>query len=280
MFPEGDVTGRDDILQPFKRDGIGNMLEAQKICLEQEPSRIVLVIPLAIYYEVSDNAIPQLKHCVSRQEDFLGLSSWNGPIEARVQRILFSMLRHLEQHYGKTSETKGADQRISELSLFITTTIANITGSQNYDQSSINTFLYSVRGKLQRLIDNKTDSPICFDNVLRKENINSFQTAIHDLDRVQNLLILLSTLQQQPTTLDVLWRIIDRMEQLIIGSTTAKGNRTAYIEAGQPISLANIVANCDKPSLAIDRTEELLRGSMQSVLQELKERSLVLPTTV
>ena len=280
MFPEGDVTGRDDILQPFKRDGIGNMLEAQKICLEQEPSRIVQVIPLAIYYEVSENAIPQLKHCLSRQEDFLGLSSWNGPIEARVQRILFSMLRHLEQHYGKTSETKGADQRISELSLFITTTIANITGSQNYDQSSINTFLYSVRGKLQRLIDNKTDSPICFDNVLRKENINSFQTAIHDLDRVQHLLILLSTLQQQPTTLDVLWRIIDRMEQLIIGSTTAKGNRTAYIEAGKPISLANIVANSDKPTLAIDRTEELLRSSMQSVLQELKERSLALQETI
>ncbi|MBP9090702.1 hypothetical protein KBI23_06695 [bacterium] len=77
---------------------------------------------------------------------------------------------------------------------------------------------------------------------MRKENINSFQTAIHDLDRVQNLLILLSTLQQQPTTLDVLWRVIDRMEQLIIGSTTAKGNRTAWIEAGQPISLANLVA--------------------------------------
>ncbi len=172
--------------------------------------------------------------------------SWTEQLEwpnrARVQRIIFSLLRHLEQHYGKTSETKGADQRISELSLFITASIANITGSQNYHQSSINTFLYSVRGKLQRLIDNKTDSPICFDNVLRKENINSFQTAIHDLDRVQNLLILLSTLQQQPTTLDVLWRVIDRMEQLIIGSTTAKGNRTAWIEAGQPISLANLVA--------------------------------------
>ena len=279
MFPEGDVTGRDDFLQPLKRDGIGNMLEAQRICLDHDPNRTVQVIPLAIYYEVSDNAIPQLKHCLSRQEDFLGLSSWNGPIQARVQRILFSMLRHLEQHYGKASEAKAADQRLGDLALFITSNIANIIGYQNHDQSSINAFLYSVRGKLQRIIDNKTDSPICFDNVLRKENICSFQTAIHDLDRVQHLLILLSTLQQQPTTIDVLWRIIDRMEQLIIGSTSAKGNRIAWIEAGQPISLAKVVGHYDRPNLAIDRTAEQIRGSMQSVLQELKERSLILQTS-
>jgi hypothetical protein len=283
IFPEGDVTGRDDILQPLKRDGIGNMLEAQRICLEHDPNRTVKVIPIAIYYEVSDDAIPQLKHCLSRQEDFLGMSSWSGPIEARVQRILFSLLRHLEQHYGKRSEAKAADQRLAELSFFITTNIANFTnlsGSQNYDQSSINTFLYSVRGRLQRLIDNKTDSPICFDNVLRKENISSFQTAIHDLDRVQHLLILLSTLQQQPTTIDVLWRIIDRMEQLIIGSTTAKGNRIAWLEAGQPISLAKEMTNSDQPNLAIEHTAEHLRSCMQSVLLELKERSLILQETL
>ncbi|MBP9090703.1 hypothetical protein KBI23_06700 [bacterium] len=90
LFPEGDVTGRDDILQPLKRDGIANMLEAQRLCLEQVSKRAVQVIPLAIYYEVSDNAIPQLKHCLSRQEDFHGLSSWNGPIE-RVSSELSSV---------------------------------------------------------------------------------------------------------------------------------------------------------------------------------------------
>jgi len=281
MFPEGDVTGRDDVMLPFKRDGIANILEAQRICFEHESNRTVQVIPLAIYYEVSENAIPQLKHCLDRQEEFLGLSNWNGPIEARVQRILFSMLRHLEQHYGKQPEAKAADQRIRELSYHITSLVAHITGTDNYDQSSINTYLYSVRGRLQRLIDNKTDSPICFDNVLRKENINSFQTGVHDLDRVQHLLILLSTLQQQPATLDVLWRIIDRMEHLIIGNTSAKGNRIAWIEAGQPINLESTVGEYSRnPNQAIDRTEEQLRGSMQNLLKQLKEQSLAFSETV
>ena len=116
---------------------------------------------------------------------------------------------------------------------------------------------------------------------MRKENINSFQTGVHDLDRVQHLLILLSTLQQQPATLDVLWRIIDRMEHLIIGSTSAKGNRIAWIEAGQAINLESTVGEYSKnPNQAIDRTEEQLRRSMQNLLRQLKEQSLALSETV
>ena len=276
MFPEGDVTGRDDKILPLKKDGIRNMLEAQKLSLEYEPKRAVQVIPLAVYYEVLDNTIEPLRHCLSRQENFLGLHSWSGPIEARIQRILHCMIKQLEEHYGKPTQAKSTDDRLSELSHFITELAATATGSTNYDQSNINTFLYSVRGHLQRLIDDKGTGQ-GFDKQLRSENNQRFQAAIFDLERVQNLLILLSTLRQLPPTKDVLWRLVDRMEQLILGRATAKGNRIAWIESGQPISLAAAVADyINDGDSAVDATEKLLRESMQGALEQIKSESLAL----
>lgn len=275
MFPEGDVTGRDDIVLPLKLDGISNLLDAQKLCLESEFKRAVQVIPLAIYYEVTDNAVQPLRDCLSRQEEFLGLSTWSGPIEARVQRILHSMLKHLEYHYGKTSRSSSTDERISEISKFITATCASVAGDKEYDQSTINVFLYSVRGQVQRLIDDHMAKKAGFEHALHKENLKRFEAAIIDLERVQNLLILLSTLQQIPTSIDVLWRIVDRMEQLILGKATAKGNRIAWIEAGQPISLAASMADYyQAPNWVIGQTEEQLRESMNTVLKAIKKHSV------
>lgn len=274
MFPEGDVTGRDDKVLPFKLDGISNLLDAQKLCLESEFKRAVQVIPLAIYYEVADNAVQPLKECLSRQEAFLSLSTWSGPIEARVQRILHSMLKHLEYHYGKPSHSSSTDERISDVSQFITAMCASVTGDKEYDQSTINVYLYSVRGHVQRLIDEHKAKRAGFEDALHQENLKRFHYVIFDLERVQNLLILLSTLQQIPTSIDVLWRIIDRLEQLILGRATAKGNRIAWIEAGQPISLAASMADYyQTPDWATKQTEEGLRESMNSVLKSLKKRS-------
>jgi hypothetical protein len=71
------------------------------------------------------------------------------------------------------------------------------------------------------------------------------------------------------------------MEHLIIGSTSAKGNRIAWIEAGQAINLESTVGEYSKnPNQAIDRTEEQLRRSMQNLLRQLKEQSLALSETV
>lgn len=276
MFPEGDVTGRDDLIMPLKRDGIRNMFEAQKLCLEMDSKREVHIIPTAIYYEVADNALQPLKNCLAELELYLGLITWNGSLEARIQRVLDSMIRQLEEHYGATASHKTTNGRITNLCRYIVTAIANLTGSQDLEQPSMHAFLYSVRGKLQRLKSSLVDNSGRFDDMLRAEEMERLEVCFKDLDRVQNLLILASTLHQKPASLDVLWRIIDRMENIILGKVTSKGDRIAWIDSAPPISLLRRHRDyVTQPANAIERAERRLRSSMQQVLETLKQKSEV-----
>ena len=60
-FPEGDVTGRDDVILPLKQDGIRNILEAQQRLLKTGESEPVYLLPVAIYYEVQKDGIKAME---------------------------------------------------------------------------------------------------------------------------------------------------------------------------------------------------------------------------
>jgi 1-acyl-sn-glycerol-3-phosphate acyltransferase len=288
MFPEGDVTGRDDVISPLKKDGIRNIFEAQEKSLKIDPQRAVHVIPTAIYYQVHDDAWQPLKDCLGRLEGSLGLTEGNGPMESRIQRVIEKMLQRLEFNYGvvstkheanahssirhnSTRSSLSTNARLVNLCRHIISAVANITGAQVLENPSIHVFLYSVRGKLIRMSEVANDLDGTFDDRLRAETIERLDTCTRDLDRVQNLLILASALHQKPRSLDVLWRIIDRLEQLILGRVSAKGSRTAWIEAGEPISLLRRSRDYRvHPISAVERAEKRLRASMQAVLDGLK----------
>ena len=288
MFPEGDVTGRDDTISPLRKDGIRNIFEAQEKSLKIDSQRAVHIIPAAIYYQVHEDAWPPLKECLLRLEGSLGLIEGNGPMESRIQRAIDKMLQRLESNYGVVAEkhslnpyssvqhnstrtSLSTNARLVNLCRHIISAVANITGAQVLENPSIHVFLYSVRGKLIRMKEVVNDLDGTFDDLLRAETIERLDTCTRDLDRVQHLLILASSLHQKPRTLDVLWRIIDRLEQLILGRVSPKGSRTAWIEAGEPISLLRRGRDYRvHPTTAVERAEKRLRASMQHVLDQLK----------
>ncbi len=288
MFPEGDVTGRDDVISPLKKDGIRNIFEAQEISLKTDAQRAVHIIPAAIYYQVHEDAWQPLKECLERLEGCLGLMEGSGPMEIRIQRVIERMLQRLESNYGVVAEKHrvgahssihhtstrtgiSTNARLVNLCRHIISAVANITGAQVLENPSIHVFLYSVRGKLIRMKEVVNDLDGTFDDRLHAETIERLDTCTRDLDRVQHLLILASSLHQKPRSLDVLWRIIDRLEQLVLGRVSAKGSRTAWIEAGEPISLLRRSRDYRvHPTTAVDRAEKRLRAAMQDVLDRLK----------
>lgn len=291
MFPEGDVTGRDDVISPLKKDGVRNIFEAQEKSLRKDSMRAVHIVPAAIYYQVHEDAVEPLNACLTLIEGCLGISEGNGPIEIRIQRAVEKMLQRLEANYGvpvdkhepnphssaRFNSTRGGlstNARLVNLCRHITSSVANITGAQVLENPSIHVFLYSVRGKLIRMKESINDVRGTFDDKLRAETIDKLGTCMRDLDRVQHLLILASTLQQKPRTLDVLWRIIDRLEWLVLGRVTTKGSRTAWVEAGEPISLLRRSRDYRvHPGTAVERAEKRIRTAMQAVLDDLKNAS-------
>lgn len=291
MFPEGDVTGRDDMISPLKKDGVRNIFEAQEKSLRTDPQCAVHVIPAAIYYQVHEDAWEPLNACLNSIEGCLGINEGSGPIEIRIHRAVEKMLQRLEASYGVAAEkhSSGAhssarynstraglstNARLVSLCRQITSSVASITGAQVLENPSIHVFLYSVRGKLIRMKESINDGRGMFDDRLRAETIDKLGTCMRDLDRVQHLLILASTLQQKPRTLDVLWRIIDRLEWLVLGRVSTKGSRTAWIEASEPISLLRRSRDYRvHPATAVERAEKRIRAAMQAVLDELKNAS-------
>lgn len=289
MFPEWDVTGRDDIISPLKKDGIRNIFEAQEKSLKINEQRAVHVIPAAIYYQAHEDTWEPLRSTLAQIEGCLGLVESTAPIEIRIQRCVERMLQRLEANYGviadkhihgnhsgiQHSSTRAAlatNARLVNLCRHIISSVANITGAQVLENPSIHVFLYSVRGKLIRMKEVANDLDGSFDDRLHAETIERLDTCTRDLERVQNLLILASTLHQKPRTLDVLWRIIDRLENLVIGRVSAKGHRTAWIEAGEPISLLRRSRDYRvHPTTAVERAEKRIRASMQAVLDQLKK---------
>lgn len=288
MFPEGDVTGRDDVISALKKDGVRNIFEAQEKSLKTDAPRAVHVVPAAIYYQVHEDAWEPLSSCLHVLEGCLGLPAGSGPIETRINRSIERMLQRLEYNYGVDTKNQitsaqasthmttsraglSTNARIVNLCRHIVSAVANITGAQVLESQSIHVFLYSVRAKLIRMKENVVDMSGTFDDRLRAETIERLDTCTKDLDRVQHLLILASTLHQRPRTLDVLWRIIDRLEHLVVGKPSVKGSRTAWIEAGEPISLIRRSRDYRAhPASAVDRAEKRIRSAMQDVLDKLK----------
>lgn len=288
MFPEGDVTGRDDTISPLKKDGIRNIFEAQEKSLKIDEQRAVHVIPAAVYYQVHEDAWEPLRMCLSQLEGCLGMPESAAPIEIRIQRVVEKMLQRLEFNYGVIAEKHhhgahssilynstrtnlSTNARLVNLCRHIISSVANITGAQVLENPSIHVFLYSVRGKLIRMKEVVNDLDGTFDDRLHAETIERLYSCTRDLDRVQNLLILASTLHQKPRSLDVLWRVIDRLECLLLGRVSAKGSRTAWIEAGEPISLLRRSRDYRvHPTTAVERAEKRIRAAMQAVLDQLK----------
>lgn len=239
MFPEGDVTGRDDAILPLKEDGIRNIFEAQSQ-LQNDGGESVYLLPLSIYYEVKPDALMPLDKAIFKLESALNLSWQRLDLEDRVVRILSCFIDHLEERYGIQSSSNAPHLRLLELCKRASEAIARANGVHIGASGSEARYLYSVKGQLRRL---KNRGPIFgsrFGETLKDEIVERAASSRRDLKRLQELLILANTVQQRPFTVDLAWRIVDRLESLVFGKASAKGTRVAWFESAQPIRLLDL----------------------------------------
>jgi hypothetical protein len=89
-----------------------------------------------------------------------------------------------------------------------------------------------------------------------------------DLDRAEQLLILASTLENREFSPEVAWRILDRLELELTGKTTAKGHRTAWIDASEPIDLSTLYSEFEiNEKSAITKVDTLVRAALFNSMQ-------------
>lgn len=274
MFPEGDVTGRDDEILPLKEDGIFNMFEAQARLVAQ--NRPLLLLPIAIYYEVQDDAIQPMLESVRSLEDHLGISRMSFSLESRLARVIAAYLDSVEEYYAINSGREVApDFRLARLARRVTLAVARYNAIDVDEDLSEHVLLYTVRGQLERLLCSEPYAMTDFEIALHKRALGRAKASLGELDTMQQLLILASTLQQK-FTLEAAWRIIDRLETLIVGSNSFKGDRVAWIDAGAPINLLDMWSfYLLDPHRAVSMVDRRVRTALTDVLFQLKQKRSV-----
>lgn len=274
MFPEGDVTGRDDAILPLKEDGIRNMLTSQQRLVTSGSSREVFLLPVSIYYQSKSDAIPLLDKSLDKLEQYLHLPLMRDSFEPRIRRIVEAMIARLAAHYGAVIFGSTLDQKLMELCTHVAMSIAQFYGIQPEEGRDPMVVLHTVRGRLWRLMNDRVGDGTRYGERLASEHKRSGTAFIKDLDRMEQLLILAHTLQQYEFSLEEAWRAIDRLELEIIGSTTRKGHRVARLEAAQPISLLEYNSVFEEnPGRAIHLVDQRARVGMYSALQLSKKAS-------
>ena len=132
--------------------------------------------------------------------------------------------------------------------------------------------LYNARGQLTRLFASKEPHKNAYEQRLYLESRQRAKLCIDELKRLQQLIILSSTLQQSPFTVETAWRLIDRVEQEVTGKATAKGQRIAWIDCAEPIRLLEHMSLFkEDKTQAIDQTEQIVRRAMNEALQRAKQ---------
>jgi hypothetical protein len=273
MFPEGDVSGRDDFIRPLKEDGIHNLFEAQKRRLERGMNEPVFLLPVAAYYQATDEAIERINRCVSLLEARLAIPTQPGALSTKVHRVAAEVVHHLERYYhAKPGDKSALEKRLRDLCAHVTLTVATLFDIETSTDDDEATQLYSVRGKLKDAVY-KPDAEICrYCLQLAQTAEHRTQMSVSDLETMQQLLILASTLEQ-PFTPEAAWRIVDRLEFLVTRRLTGKGRRIVWLEAASPIDLRDFVSEFEKnEAAAVERINHSVREALVTVLQELKQQ--------
>lgn len=276
MFPEGDVTGRDDEILPLKEDGILNILSAQERLLEEGREQAVYLLPTACLYEVPPQRLANLETAATRLENHLGLLLNKSSLESRILAILGVVIEHLERYYSiDWRPNDSLDDRLSHLCRNAISHIADVNGVEVGDENEA-IMLYNTREKL-RHADWQFDTCTCnYCGRLSSKGRARANSFITDLDRIQQLLIIKSTIGQQPFTLEVCWRLIDRLEFEILGKPTDKGYRYVRVDTGPAINLLPLAHDFKRnKEQVVSRIDRLVRTALLDTLNRLKNREAV-----
>lgn len=218
-FPEGDVTGRDDVVLPLKEDGLRNLFEAQRQLLELTGESLH-VLPVAMYYEVQHDSVKQMMDCASRLESAFHISSLNTvelSFEQKIKRLVSHYIAHLTNLYGVVLLHKQSlSAELKELSRKITLMTAMGNGISFDSEEEEAVLLYGVRAELRKVSEPCAISHCHYKHKLQDLAKSKRDVFVKDLDRAEQLLILASTLESTQFTPEIAWRVLDRLELSLI----------------------------------------------------------------
>lgn len=281
-FPEGDVSGRDDLISPLKEDGIRNLFEAQRRLLRNGRKSALYLLPTAIFYEVPPESYPILSARLGDMEHALSLPYKSATIEDRTFRLVGALVDHLEHTYRIESRAQDSySARLTAVARQATNALVEYLNLDVPPSDNENVTLYNARGEIRRLSSRASDYCDCeYSQRVLEVLKGKAEFCTKEMSHIQQWLILSSSIQQPSFTPEMAWRLIDRLELEILGKSRSKGHRVVRIETAQPIDMMKLWPNFRRDAHeAVYYTDQLIRMFMNEALQSLRPKQPAKPYT-
>ncbi len=102
MFPEGEIYLLNDVVMPLKPGVARLALEAVEELIRQGRPRRILIVPVAVKYQFSENITPALETTAARLETAILGQPRPGPLYPRIVALGTELLGRAERAHGLT----------------------------------------------------------------------------------------------------------------------------------------------------------------------------------
>lgn len=272
VFAEGGVTGRDDSIEPLKSDVFAPVLFAQK----HSGPRSLCILPVAIYYRVDPNATDELKKVLAKLETALDLQFKEDDLEHRTVALCERTLSCVEIYYGVTNvdEESSFEERVANLISHVARLLAPLAVARADVTKSDVQILRFIASQFRKppWLSHLSHSP--YSARLAAFARDRSEVLAHDFNRLERIVMISNALQQQPS-LESLWRIIDCLEQEVLGKYSWKGERRALVDAAEPIFMSDFQTDSHRDKHeALDQLATTVHSSLQKSLDNLRATAL------
>lgn len=238
VFPEGKITCDSHHVQDLQKSFLHIVLDAQSELSSQNSSNSILIVPVAINYQLLSDLETSFPSTLDKIERKLKLPTAALTTRERVQRSVERLTQDLLDVYDySVAKDLPLAEKLELLASHICHKIGNYLNIQPEKCDTKGCHLYLIRNALASAIDEIRNADSYEKDVFRHLS-KTYKQFVIELDRVERLLICAANLKSEQTDLQVC-RTADFVEQELFGRMTAKGKQCATVNCHEPISVAS-----------------------------------------
>ena len=268
MFPEGEISYLNDLVQPFKTGAVHIGLQAITENRKTNPSWTAYLLPVAIkyYYRkpiglILDKRIRAIEKRLLIHENF-------STFQEKIIRILAKVLKRQEL----ISRTRTVSEQLAQLKV-------QVRLAQAASLSEVETKYPQLQIDPKAQFVDRAQKIIFFlREQLRRKKLFSPETKIQLQDNLKNLKKTIQMAGWQPQYIDLtpseerLAETVMKLEREVfkLKKPHPLGNRNAFVRIGPPLDLGRYVEEYQKdPSTLAHQIAEELRNNIQLLIENM-----------
>lgn len=269
MFPEGEISGKSDVLLPLKTGAAHVAYAAVDEMRQEDKAESVYILPVALRYHHLGDPASRLQMVMNDIESALGLeSSPSASLGLRATRALKIVMNTLLCKYNiEVSDSLSLSEKINLMRDSVLRAIASYVGYDipvNISQLELAHRLY-VRIYELRWYERSLEQK--FGSMYHTSRLEVLKEFAHDLRRVINFIAVSDCpVDNDGAPSEDLVLFIELLESEVLSRHSLKGPLKVQIAVGNPIDVLEVSKSRPKKSAVIKTVNRRIGEQLESLL--------------